>query len=129
MATGMKPLLSFKSLIKHLFCLHVFLVNLRFFMLQVSMAYKHGAKGVILYSDPADYAPDGYYSWWLPPNAVQRGSVYPGPTFGDPLTHGLPSIPGMSRSSRDNVGLPKIPVHVITYKEAKEFLHRMKGAC
>ena len=91
------------------------------------MAYKNGAVGVILYSDPADYAPYGPYSWWLPPNAVQRGSVYPGPSFGDPLTHGLPSVPGMHRSSQDEASLPTIPVHVITYREAEELLKRMKG--
>ena len=91
------------------------------------MAYKHGAHGVILYSDPADYAPYGSYSWWLPPNAVQRGSVYPGPSFGDPLTHGLPSIPGIYRSSQDDASLPTILAHVITYAEAKELLKRMKG--
>ena len=91
------------------------------------MAYKHGAHGVILYSDPADYAPYGSYSWWLPPNAVQRGSVYPGPSFGDPLTHGLPSIPGIYRSSQEDASLPTILVHVITYAEAKELLKRMKG--
>lgn len=98
------------------------------FSWQVSMAYKNGAKGVILYSDPAEYAPYGFYSWSLTPDAVQRGSVYPGPTFGDPLTHGLPSTPGMSRSSRDDVSLPTIPVHVITYREAEQFLRRMKGS-
>ena len=95
---------------------------------KVAMAYEHGAVGVILYSDPADYAPYGFNSWWLPPNAVQRGSVYPGPSFGDPLTHGLPSIPGMYRRSRGDVSLPTIPVHVITYEEAEQFLRRMKGA-
>ncbi|XP_028408285.1 N-acetylated-alpha-linked acidic dipeptidase 2-like isoform X2 [Dendronephthya gigantea] len=94
---------------------------------KVSMAYANGAKGVILYSDPADYASNDYQSWWLSPNAVQRGSVYPGPTFGDPLTHGLPSTPGMFRRSRDDVRLPKIPVHVISYKEAEQFLKGMKG--
>ena len=91
------------------------------------MAYEHGARGVILYSDPADYAPYGFNSWWLPPDNVQRGSVYPGPSFGDPLTHGLPSIPGMYRSPRDDVSLPTIPVHVITYEEAEQLLRRMKG--
>lgn len=93
------------------------------------MAYENGAKGVILYSDPADYAPKGNHHWWLSPNAVQRGSVYPGPSFGDPLTHGLPSTPGMFRRSRDDVRLPTIPVHVISYEEAEQFLKRMKGAC
>jgi hypothetical protein len=97
------------------------------FSFKVAMAYEHGARGVILYSDPADYAPYGFNSWWLPPDNVQRGSVYPGPSFGDPLTHGLPSIPGMYRSPRDDVSLPTIPVHVITYEEAEQLLRRMKG--
>ena len=103
-------------------------INVKIFRIpQVAMAHQRGMKGVILYSDPADYAPNGSDSWGLPPDAVQRGSVYPGPSFGDPLTRGLPSIPGMYRSSLDNVGLPQIPVHVITYAEAEQLLSRMKG--
>ena len=94
------------------------------------MAQRWGAKGVLLYPDPQNFAPFGDYypqSWWLPPNATQRGSIYPGPSFGDPLTHGLPAKRGMFRNERDEVNLPQIPAHVLTYGEAVQFLKRMKG--
>ena len=49
-----------------------------------------------MYSDPADYTglndgDDRVYpdTWWLPPDGVQRGSVFTG--AGDPLTPGYPS--------------------------------------
>jgi N-acetylated-alpha-linked acidic dipeptidase len=66
---------------------------------KAQQAEKRGAKGLIIYSDPADdgYArgpvyPDGP---WRPADAIQRGSIqyifnYPG----DPLTPGTPSLPG-----------------------------------
>ena len=62
---------------------------------QVRLAEAHGALGVILYSDPADYAnnqsvvyPD---SWWLPGWAVQLAHVrYE--LVGDPLTPEYSSI-------------------------------------
>ncbi len=51
-----------------------------------------GALGMILYTDPANYASgDSTYpkSWWMPPDGVQRGTVMDGE--GDPLTPGYPS--------------------------------------
>lgn len=63
---------------------------------QVDIAARHGARGIIIYSDPADYTwpeedsrvfPD---TIWLPPTAAQRGTIYTGD--GDPLTPGYPSI-------------------------------------
>lgn len=67
---------------------------------QGKFAAQFGAKGLILYSDPADYAlpnepvyPDGLY---LPPTGAQRGSCIDG--YGDPLTPGYPAI-GMYFSS------------------------------
>ena len=61
--------------------------------LQVRLAHKHGAIGVIVYSDPADSAPfpttypRGKY---LPCTGVQRGAF--GIAHGDPETPGYPSI-------------------------------------
>lgn len=60
------------------------------------MAQKYGAIGIILYSDPDDYA-DGQTNsssvypndWWLPTSGVQRGSLV---LAGDPLTPGYPAI-------------------------------------
>jgi len=62
----------------------------------VNQAAQHGAIGLILYSDPADYSPDPDAaafpaSWWLPGTGVQRGSAYTR-LDGDPLTPGYPAI-------------------------------------
>ena len=59
----------------------------------------HGAIGIILFSDPADYTGgdiDQVYphDWWLPPSGAQRGTVFIGD--GDPLTPGYPSISELS---------------------------------
>lgn len=65
-------------------------------ILQVEQAEKHGAIGVILFSDPDDITSgdDDYKvypnDWWLPPSGAQRGSIYIG--VGDPETPGYPSI-------------------------------------
>ena len=54
----------------------------------------HGAIGVILFSDPADFT-DGNtnnvypHDWWLPPTGAQRGTLLVGD--GDPLTPGYPA--------------------------------------
>ncbi|KAG8584534.1 hypothetical protein GDO81_004649 [Engystomops pustulosus] len=62
---------------------------------KVRNAEKAGAKGIILYSDPADYCaqgvepyPDG---WNLPGGGVQRGNVLNLNGAGDPLTPGYPA--------------------------------------
>lgn len=70
--------------------------------LKVREAQKRGARGVLIYSDPAD---DGFAKGDVYPNgpfrpasAIQRGSVQflsLGP--GDPTTPGWPSIPGAKR--------------------------------
>ena len=59
------------------------------------IAQRHGAIGVILFTDPADFAggpgsqvyPD---DWWMPPTGTQRGTLFIGE--GDPLTPGYPSV-------------------------------------
>ena len=62
---------------------------------KVDIAARHGAVGIIIYSDPKDYTwpeedsrvfPD---TIWLPPTAAQRGTIYTGD--GDPLTPGYPA--------------------------------------
>lgn len=62
---------------------------------QVDLAEKKGAKGVLLYSDPVDFAQDGRNqvypdSWWMPGMAVQSGTIMLG--NGDPLTLFYPAI-------------------------------------
>ena len=59
------------------------------------MAEQHGAAGIILFSDPADYTggdTNQVYpnDWWLPPSGAQRGVIRFGD--GDPETPGYPSI-------------------------------------
>jgi hypothetical protein len=55
-----------------------------------------GAVAVILYSDPANYAPFGTgmndtynRTWFLPASGVQRGTAFT--AYGDPLTPVYPS--------------------------------------
>lgn len=100
---------------------------------KTDQAAKHGAKGVIIYSDPADDGftrgkvyPDGP---WRPADAIQRGSIlyiyrYPG----DPLTPGNPSLPGEKRISPEKAdSLPTIPTTPISYGQARFLLENMEG--
>lgn len=97
------------------------------------VAEEHGAKGLIIYSDPED---DGYLQGavypegpWRPAESIQRGSVeyifqYPG----DPLTPGKPSIPGTKRlDPSDAKNLTKIPTTPLSYGEAQTLLQHMGG--
>ncbi|PPK68549.1 M28 family peptidase [Actinokineospora auranticolor] len=97
------------------------------------VAQEHGAKGVIIYSDPKDDGfvrgpvyPDGP---WRPADSIQRGSVqyifeYPG----DPLTPGEPSVPGTERiDPEDADNLPRIPTTPISYGEAQHLLRALGG--
>ncbi|MEI7921626.1 MAG: transferrin receptor-like dimerization domain-containing protein [Planctomycetota bacterium] len=83
--------------------------------LKLREAQMRGAKGMLVFSDPAD---DGYMKGDVYPNgpyrpgsAVQRGSVQFlsfGP--GDPTTPGLPSVPGAARLPIDVLnGFPLEP--------------------
>ncbi|KAM4795069.1 putative N-acetylated-alpha-linked acidic dipeptidase [Rhinophrynus dorsalis] len=100
---------------------------------KVSNAQIAGAKGIILYSDPADYCapgvepyPDG---WNLPGGGAQRGNVLNLNGAGDPLTPGYPAKEYTYRYNlKDGVGLPKIPVHPIGYHDAENLLRYMGGA-
>ncbi|MEE6473031.1 hypothetical protein FKM82_009821 [Ascaphus truei] len=99
---------------------------------KVNNAQKAGAKGIILYLDPADYCapgvkpyPDG---WNLPGGGVQRGNVLNLNGAGDPLTPGYPAKEYTYRYAlQDGVGLPKIPVHPIGYHDAEILLCNMGG--
>ncbi|KAK2519042.1 putative N-acetylated-alpha-linked acidic dipeptidase [Columba livia] len=99
---------------------------------KVKNAELAGAKGVILYSDPADYCapgvgayPDG---WNLPGGGAQRGNVLNLNGAGDPLTPGYPAKEYTYRLDKGSgVGLPKIPVHPIGYHDAESLLRNMGG--
>ena len=92
-------------------------------------ADRHGAAGVILYSDPAQVLAmhtsfnDVYpKSWWLPPYGTQRGSVLMGAGGGDPLTPGFPSLDGMYHLSEEEAHLPTIPVQPVGYDDAEHLM-------
>jgi N-acetylated-alpha-linked acidic dipeptidase len=102
---------------------------------KVYLAERHGAAGVLIYSDPQD---DGYYKgdpWpngpWRPDTGVQRGSVqylfkYPG----DPETPGVAStldLPDSARSSPEG-DEPHIVSIPISYHDAAPILEALKGS-
>ncbi len=85
------------------------------------IAQQYGAKGVLIYSDPAD---DGYFRGdvypkgpWRPDSAVQRGSVQFLPIYpGDPTTPGIaatPDLPSAKRIPADKLqaNQPSIPTN------------------
>ena len=100
---------------------------------KAQQAEDRGAKGVLIYSDPADDGftrgpvyPDGP---WRPADGIQRGSIqyifeYPG----DPLTPGAPAVPGERRISPDDAeNLPRIPTTPISYGDAQPLLEQLGG--
>ena len=96
----------------------------------VDLAERKGAIGVLLYSDPKDFAQKGRNdiypdSWWMPGMAVQSGTVYLG--NGDPLTPYYPAIEGAYRIPESEAPLPSIAVQPIGYDEAEVFLRAMSG--
>jgi N-acetylated-alpha-linked acidic dipeptidase len=102
--------------------------------LKVREAQERGARGVLIYSDPAD---DGYAKGDVypagpmrPPGAIQRGSVQflsLGP--GDPTTPGYASTAGAKRVPRAELTtIPRIPSLPLSYGEAEKILRRLGGA-
>lgn len=92
-------------------------------------AEKHGAAGLIIYSDPQD---DGYVRGDVypegpmrPAGGVQRGSILN--VDGDPSTPGYPSTEGAKRLPLDQMDVPHIPVINIGYGNAAELLRDLRG--
>jgi len=92
-------------------------------------AEKHGAVGLIIYSDPAD---DGYVRGDVypagpmrPSHGIQRGSVM-NPN-GDPSTPGYPSTANARRIPVAEMDVPHIPVLPISYGNASELLRGLGG--
>ncbi|XP_072466700.1 glutamate carboxypeptidase 2-like [Notamacropus eugenii] len=99
---------------------------------KVKNAQRAGAKGIILYSDPADYSHPGVEpypkGWNLPGGGAQRGNVLNLNGAGDPLTPGYPANEYAYRYAiTEAIGLPKIPVHPIGYNDAQILLENMGG--
>jgi len=92
-------------------------------------AEKHGAVGLLIYSDPAD---DGYTRGDVypagpmrPARGIQRGSVMN--LNGDPSTPGYPSNEGARRAPFARMEVPHIPVLPISYGNASELLRGLNG--
>lgn len=92
-------------------------------------AEKHGAVGLLIYSDPAD---DGYVRGDVypvgpmrPSQGIQRGSVMN--MDGDPSTPGYPSGANAKRIQVAQMDVPHIPVLPISYGNASELLRGLKG--
>ncbi|KAJ2637433.1 Vacuolar protein sorting-associated protein 70 [Coemansia sp. RSA 1286] len=101
--------------------------------LKVQAAELHGARGVLIYSDPADDGfskgktyPDGP---WRPESSIQRGSVmrlqvYPG----DPLTPGYASTENAPRiDPKDAKNINHIPSLPLSYRDAEPLLRALQG--
>lgn len=100
---------------------------------KVSLGEKHGCIGMIMYTDPADYAidkdtkvyPD---SWDMPEGGVQRGTIKESSGgLGDPLTPLYPSTDSAFRLNISDSKLPGIPCHAIGYGDAEKLLRHMTG--
>jgi N-acetylated-alpha-linked acidic dipeptidase len=104
---------------------------------KVYIAQQFGAKGVLIYSDPAD---DGYFKGdvypkgpYRPPSAVQRGAVQFLPIYpGDPETPGIAStldLPDSKRIPQDKLqdNQPSIPANPLSYKDAAPILEALGG--
>ncbi|WP_179493397.1 M28 family metallopeptidase [Granulicella arctica] len=102
------------------------------------IAEQYGAKGVLIYSDPAD---DGYFRGdeypkgpYRPASAVQRGSVQFLPIYpGDPDTPGVAStlqLPASSRLSESQLqnDEPNIPVNPLSWHDAEPILKALGGS-
>ena len=73
----------------------VWLCSILYTTPQAKLAQYYGCSGLIIYSDPAEFAPKGGLPVYpngpnLPPGGVQRGSLLI--SDGDPLTPGIPAI-------------------------------------
>ncbi|CAI5497511.1 unnamed protein product, partial [Closterium sp. Naga37s-1] len=100
---------------------------------KVRNAERFGLAAVLLYSDPANYAPEGTeeayvypQNQWLPATGAQRGTVYTGK--GNPATPRWPSHPGEERLSNETAKrLPRIPVLPVGYSVAEAVMAHMGG--
>lgn len=101
---------------------------------KVHTAEQAGALGLLIYSDPADDGfargetwPQGY---WRTENLLQRGNAkYSWFWHGDPLTPGAGAVDGAERlDPKSAPTLPRIPVAVLAWGEARRILERLDGA-
>lgn len=100
---------------------------------KVHTAEAAGALGLIIYSDPAD---DGFArgetwpaGYWRTADQLQRGNAkYSWFWHGDPLTPGRPASAEAERIDPATAPtLPRIPVVVLSWGEARKILERLGG--
>jgi len=103
---------------------------------KVYIAQQRGAKGVLIYSDPADdgYAKGDMYPRgpYRPASGVQRGSVQFLPIHsGDPTTPGFASTVDLPDSKRITdpalLNQPTIPSNPLSYLDASPILEHLDG--
>ncbi|MGE0362005.1 MAG: M28 family peptidase [Vicinamibacterales bacterium] len=101
---------------------------------KVHTAQQEGARALVLYSDPADDGtakgpawPDGY---WRGPDMLQRGNAKLSWFWhGDPLTPGTGATAEATRlDPKTAPTLPRIPVVVLSAREAAHILTALGGA-
>lgn len=97
------------------------------------VAQQHGAKALLIYSDPQE---DGYRKGltfpdgpWGPESHIQRGSItYDFIVPGDPLTPGWASVPGAKRIPLSEArSAPTIMMAPISWHDAKPLLEALTG--
>ncbi|XP_064116822.1 LOW QUALITY PROTEIN: N-acetylated-alpha-linked acidic dipeptidase 2-like [Macrobrachium nipponense] len=94
------------------------------------IAEARGAVGVVLFSDPIDYSPEGSSfvypnSYFMPPSAAPFGTVKL--VDGDPLTPFYPATESAFHIPEDEAQIPKVPVQPISPEDAWQILSRMGG--
>ena len=98
---------------------------------KAKFAEEAGAGWLVVYTDPGDSGDDRGPVWpeggWANATCIQRGSMLTLPYKGDPLTPGVPSLPGVPRLDPDEVGLPTIPIQPIGYAAATRIMAAMTG--
>lgn len=96
-------------------------------------AESRGARGILIYSDPADDGDAMGKVWpegpWRAPWFLQRGNAkYSWHWHGDPLTPLVPATSGAPRLAPDAAPtLPRIPAAVLSASAAHEILSRLGG--
>ena len=101
---------------------------------KVATAQAQGARGILIYSDPAD---DGFAKGavlpagpWRNGDLVQRGNAKLSWFFhGDPLTPGRAAVPEAERLRPEEAPtLPRIPAAVLSWAAARPLLEGLAGA-
>lgn len=99
---------------------------------KVQLAAEHGAKAVLIYSDPQQ---DGYYrgpvypdGGWRSADSVQRGSILNGAFAGDPLKPFAGPRAGQEVAPQDPASsVARIPAMPLSYADAEPLLKSLGG--